>query len=147
RHVVEEHLGLRAAPDPHLVARDLEALAGPAAPGADDERSGLCDRLRVERLDVAGVVELPGGGGVIGVAAHVPEEGTALLAVVRALAVDEPAFRAVHRARTRGSQAYSPSLGAPSSGVVLPARMSVSCWTSAPLITASPCSRLRRRRL
>src|SRR5439155_77350 len=83
-----------------------------AASGADDERPLLGGGLRVERPDVAGVVELPGGRRVIRLRLHVPQERAALLAVVRPLAVDEPALGTVH---------YSSSASAPS-GVLLPAR-------------------------
>src|SRR5437763_5912571 len=147
RDVVEEHLGLGTAADAHLVADHLEGLARAPASRTDDQGALLRDRLRVERLDVAGVVELPRGGGVVGLRLDVPEKCAALLAVVRPLAVDEPAFGAVHVASPGicPERVYSPSL-APS-GMALPARMSVSCWTSAPLLTASPCSRLRRSRL
>src|SRR3954462_4016918 len=66
RHVVEEDLGLGAAPDPRLVARHEERLAGATAAGADDQRGVLAaDRVRVERLEVAGLADLPGRRGVV----------------------------------------------------------------------------------
>src|SRR3954468_7176516 len=40
-HVVEEDLGLGAAPDPRLVARHEERLAGATAAGPDDQRGIL----------------------------------------------------------------------------------------------------------
>src|SRR3954452_14372248 len=47
-HVVEEALGLGAAPDPRLVALHEEGLAGATAAGADHERRALAgDGLRI----------------------------------------------------------------------------------------------------
>src|SRR3954454_4959704 len=52
-HVVEEHLGVGAAADRHLIALDEERLAGAAAAGADDECGlGARDLIRVERLEL-----------------------------------------------------------------------------------------------
>src|SRR3954449_2118371 len=54
RHVVEEDLGLGAAPDAGLLAVDDEGLARSAAAGADHEGGAVRRHvLRVDRLDVA----------------------------------------------------------------------------------------------
>src|ERR671918_894520 len=105
--VVEEHLGVRTAPDADPVALDREALARAAAAGANDERSaGLLDHLvDVNRLVFAGLVDLVGHRGRLLLALSPCEVGTALLTVVGALGVDEPALRAVHGHRYRASSA------------------------------------------
>src|SRR5215208_748885 len=59
-HVVEEDLGLGAAPDPRLVATDEKRLPCPATAGPDDERGVIApDRLRIDSLEIAGLPDLP----------------------------------------------------------------------------------------
>src|SRR3954452_2787639 len=65
-HVVEEHLGVRAAPDRHLVAAHEEGLAGAAATRADDERRLRArDLVGIERLELARLAKLPRRGRVV----------------------------------------------------------------------------------
>src|SRR5439155_10154301 len=100
-HVVQEDLRIRGAADPDLITGEAEGLTRAAPAGADDERPLLGRNLRIDRLDVPRVVELPCGRRVIRLLLDVAEERAALLAVVRPFAVDEPAFRAVHGAGLR----------------------------------------------
>src|SRR3954463_13388624 len=59
-HVVEEHLGVGAATDRHLVARHEERLAAAAAARADDERRlRTRDLIGIERLELTRFAELP----------------------------------------------------------------------------------------
>src|SRR5215218_1348930 len=111
--------------------------AGATSARADHERRALVGhRVEVHGTQLPGLVHLVDLGGVALALGLVAKEGAALLAVVRALGVGEAALRAVHR--------YSISASA---GMPLPARMSVSCCTSAPLITDSPSSCFFRSRL
>src|SRR5262249_58395826 len=74
---------------------DREALAGASAPGSDDERGALRHNgLEIDRLELAGLIELIRDGCVA--LAHVAQERTALLAVVRPLGVHKAALRTVH---------------------------------------------------
>src|SRR5215211_350018 len=138
RHVVEEDLRFRAAADRVALAGQVERLAGATPARADHERGALMGhRVEVHRTKLAGLVHLVDLGRVAARALGlVAEERSALLAVVSTHGVGEAALRAVHR--------YSISASA---GMPLPARMSVSCCTSAPLITDSPSSCFFRSRL
>ena len=98
RHVVEEDLGLRTATDCHPVARDVEGLARASTAGPDNERGALAaDPVEVDGLELAGLADLVDLGGVAVALGGLAEKGTALLAVVRPLGVDEPALGTVHR--------------------------------------------------
>src|SRR5918911_4783965 len=94
-HVVEEHLRLRAATDRHTLAGDREALTRAPAARSDHERRALRhDRLEVDGLELAGLVQLVGDRGIA--LGHVAEIRTALLAVVRPLGIHEAALWTVH---------------------------------------------------
>src|SRR5215210_2422822 len=97
RDVIEEDAGVRAAPDADPVLADREALPRPPPAGADDQRrAGLLDHLvDVDRLHLAGLVDPVGHRRGIVPAFGPAQVGAALLAVVRALRVDEPALGTV----------------------------------------------------
>ena len=109
----------------------------PALPPPERMTSAAPDAIDllvdVDRRVLAGLVDLVGHRRRVVAALGPPEERAALLAVVGSLGVDEPAFRTVDGHR----QAFSSS----GSCGTLPSRMSVSCWTSAPVSADSPSSR------
>src|SRR3954452_1443519 len=84
RDVVEEDLCLGAAPDARLHPVDHERLPRATAAGPDDQRGAVGRHLLgVHGLQVAGLADLPGDGGVVALLLrHVREERAALLAVV-----------------------------------------------------------------
>src|SRR3954454_5247621 len=144
--VVEEDVGVRAPADRHAVGVQREALADAAAAGADDERGALVgdDVADVDRHELAGLVDAVRGGGGLArrrLLARRAQVGAAARAVVRALGVDEAALRAVER---HPEFRYSVSCVSPAAR---PARMSVSLWTSSPVMTSSPPSCFLRSRL
>src|SRR5215207_1482585 len=92
RHVVQEHCRVGRAADAHAVAVDREALSGASAAGPDDEGRA---RL-VDLLVLAGLADLVGHRRRV-LALGAGQVGPALLAVVGALGIYEPALRAVQR--------------------------------------------------
>src|SRR5207244_6456667 len=94
---VEEDGRVRASPDRHPLALDREALAGAPSARADYERSPfrLDDLLDVHGLELASLVDLVGDRRLVPLLVR-DEMGSALLAEVGSLAVDEAALGAVH---------------------------------------------------
>jgi hypothetical protein len=133
-----------------VAAANAGELAGRYADAAaarpDDHRGALVgdDLLDVNRHELAGLVDAVGRGRSVAAALLArAEERPALLAVVGSVGVDEAALRAVERHRPRCR--YSAS--GPSVPTARPARMSVSFWTSSPVMTSSPVSCFLRSRL
>src|SRR5205085_2077257 len=99
---------LGAAPHARLLPRDREALARAAAAGPDHEGRALArDLVEVDRRDLARLADLVADRCLAGLlpGGYVAQEGSALLAIVRPLRVDEPTLGAVHGAGAPGATA------------------------------------------
>src|SRR3954447_1469712 len=146
--VVEEHPGVRSSPDRNSLGVDREALARAPAARADHERSPRLVDLFVDvhRLVLAGLVDPVGHRRGFFSPLWTAEVRTALLAVVGALGVDEPALGAVNGHASGPSRRSRQSSSSPA-GSTLPRRMSVRVCTSLPEISEPPASRLDLRRL
>src|SRR4029077_8494534 len=102
RDVVEEYPGIGAAADADPVVLDREALTGAASACPDHQRGArtLDHLVDVDRLHLAGVVDGVGHRRRLVTALRMGAEiGTALLAVVGAFWIDEPALGAVDSQR------------------------------------------------
>src|SRR5436190_16712724 len=102
--VIEEHGRIGGAADAHSVLVDREALARAAAAGADHERRArpVHRLLEIDGLVLAGLVDAVAHRRRLLLGAlRSTEIGAALLAVVRALGVDEAALRTVDRRHPR----------------------------------------------
>src|SRR5580704_18505519 len=139
--IVEKDVRHRTAADRDPSRAERKALTGAPPAGADHQRrASLDDIVQLDLLELAGLAQLVRSRGRPRRRIGMRQERAAPLTVVGALVVGKAALWTV--LGHRPSHDYSDS-----DPGTRPARMSVSCWTSAPVITSSPVSSFLRSRL